>query len=141
MGSRIQLVNFVYNYYCTGLYLKFSFHRQPKYKLCAPLATKFTYKMRSGGKGMWGRGPTLYKHNYYKKRNISKKTTKTHRPETRGGVLTFIKLPIYLTGQDTFFGNNNLGCCDQSVRCSTVRERYLPGNVHCSGSRPAKIRN
>jgi hypothetical protein len=25
------------------------------------LATKFTYKMRSGGKGMWGRGPTLYK--------------------------------------------------------------------------------
>jgi hypothetical protein len=31
------------------------------------LATKFTYKMRSGGKGMWGRGPALYKHNYYKK--------------------------------------------------------------------------
>ncbi len=31
----------------------------------APLATKFTYKMRSGGKGMWGRGPALYKHNYY----------------------------------------------------------------------------
>jgi hypothetical protein len=30
----------------------------------APLATKFTYKMRSGGKGMWGRGPALYKHNY-----------------------------------------------------------------------------
>jgi hypothetical protein len=27
----------------------------------APLATKFTYKMRSGGKGMWGRGPALYK--------------------------------------------------------------------------------
>jgi hypothetical protein len=25
--------------------------------------TKFTYKMRSGGKGMWGRGPALYKHN------------------------------------------------------------------------------
>jgi hypothetical protein len=25
------------------------------------LATKFTYKMRSGGKGMWGRGPALYK--------------------------------------------------------------------------------
>jgi hypothetical protein len=21
--------------------------------------------MRSGGKGMWGRGPALYKHNYY----------------------------------------------------------------------------
>ncbi len=33
----------------------------------APLATKFTYKMRSGGKGMWGRGPALYKHNYKKK--------------------------------------------------------------------------
>jgi hypothetical protein len=33
----------------------------------APLATKFTYKMRSGGKGMWGRGPALYKHNYFKK--------------------------------------------------------------------------
>jgi hypothetical protein len=32
------------------------------------LATKFTYKMRSGGKGMWGRGPALYKHNYYKKK-------------------------------------------------------------------------
>jgi hypothetical protein len=31
------------------------------------LATKFTYKMRSGGKGMWGRGPALYKHNYLKK--------------------------------------------------------------------------
>jgi hypothetical protein len=29
------------------------------------LATKFTYKMRSGGKGMWGRGPALYKQNYY----------------------------------------------------------------------------
>ncbi len=27
----------------------------------APLATKFTHKMRSGGKGMWGRGPALYK--------------------------------------------------------------------------------
>ncbi len=23
--------------------------------------------MRSGGKGMWGRGPALYKHNYKKK--------------------------------------------------------------------------
>jgi hypothetical protein len=23
--------------------------------------------MRSGGKGMWGRGPALYKHNYLKK--------------------------------------------------------------------------
>ncbi len=34
--------------------------------LGAPLATKFTYKMRSGGKGMWGRGPALYKHNYKK---------------------------------------------------------------------------
>ncbi len=33
----------------------------------APLATKFTYKMRSGGKGMLGRGPALYKHNYYYK--------------------------------------------------------------------------
>ncbi len=25
--------------------------------------------MRSGGKGMWGRGPALYKHNYLKKYN------------------------------------------------------------------------
>jgi hypothetical protein len=25
--------------------------------------------MRSGGKGMWGRGPALYKHNYLKKKN------------------------------------------------------------------------
>jgi hypothetical protein len=33
--------------------------------LGAPLATKFIYKMRSGGKGMCGRGPALYKHNYY----------------------------------------------------------------------------
>jgi hypothetical protein len=33
------------------------------------LATKFTYKMRSGGKGMWGRGPALYKQNYFKKNN------------------------------------------------------------------------
>jgi hypothetical protein len=32
------------------------------------LATKFTYKMRSGGKGMWGRGPALCKQNYYKKK-------------------------------------------------------------------------
>jgi hypothetical protein len=32
------------------------------------LATKFTYKMRSGGKGMWGRGPALYKQNYLKKK-------------------------------------------------------------------------
>jgi hypothetical protein len=32
------------------------------------LATKFTYKMRSGGKGMWGRGPALYKHNYFFKK-------------------------------------------------------------------------
>jgi hypothetical protein len=31
------------------------------------LATKFTYKMRSGGKGMWGRGPALCKQNYKKK--------------------------------------------------------------------------
>ncbi len=36
----------------------------PSYSFCAPLATKFTYKMRSGGKGMWGRGPSLYKYNY-----------------------------------------------------------------------------
>ncbi len=32
-----------------------------------PLATKFTYKMRSGGKRMWGPGPALYKYNYLKK--------------------------------------------------------------------------
>jgi hypothetical protein len=32
------------------------------------LATKFTYKMRSGGKGMWGRGPALCKQNYFKKK-------------------------------------------------------------------------
>jgi hypothetical protein len=31
------------------------------------LMTKFTYKMRLVGKGMWGRGPALYKHNYEKK--------------------------------------------------------------------------
>ncbi len=31
------------------------------------MATNFTYKMRSGGKGMWGPGPAPYKHNYYKK--------------------------------------------------------------------------
>ncbi len=41
----------------------------------APLATKFTYKMRSGGKGMWGRGPALYKHNYLKKKNNNNNTT------------------------------------------------------------------
>jgi hypothetical protein len=34
------------------------------------LATKFTYKMRSGGKGMWGRGPALCKQNYLKKNKI-----------------------------------------------------------------------
>ncbi len=34
----------------------------------APLATKFTYKMRSGGKGMWGRGPALYKQKLKKKK-------------------------------------------------------------------------
>jgi hypothetical protein len=28
--------------------------------LGAPLATKLTYKMRSGGNGMWGRGTALY---------------------------------------------------------------------------------
>jgi hypothetical protein len=33
--------------------------------LGAPLATKFTYKMRLGGKGMWGRGPALCKQNYF----------------------------------------------------------------------------
>ncbi len=38
----------------------------------APLATKFTYKMRLGGKGMWGPGPALYKNNYLKK-NLSAK--------------------------------------------------------------------
>ena len=32
----------------------------------APLATKFTYKMTLGGKGLWGQGPALYKHNYFK---------------------------------------------------------------------------
>jgi hypothetical protein len=32
------------------------------------LATKFTYKMRSGGKGMWGRGPALYKQKIKKKK-------------------------------------------------------------------------
>jgi hypothetical protein len=37
----------------------------------APLATKFTYKMRSGGIGMWGRGPALYKHNYLKTKIMS----------------------------------------------------------------------
>jgi hypothetical protein len=40
------------------------------------LATKFTYKMRSGGKGMWGRGPALYKHNYLKKKKIKKNILK-----------------------------------------------------------------
>jgi hypothetical protein len=40
------------------------------------LATKFTYKMRSGGKGMWGRGPALYKQNYYKKKKKKKNIEK-----------------------------------------------------------------
>jgi hypothetical protein len=39
------------------------------------LATKFTYKMRSGGKGMWGRGPALYKQNYFKKKYSSGRQT------------------------------------------------------------------
>ncbi len=47
----------------------------------APLATKFTYKMRSGGKGMWGRGPALYKHNYYKKK--IKKSRVAAEPRSR----------------------------------------------------------
>ncbi len=29
------------------------------------MATKFTYKMRSGGNGMWGRGPAQCKNNKY----------------------------------------------------------------------------
>jgi hypothetical protein len=40
------------------------------------LATKFTYKMRSGGKGMWGRGPALCKHNYLKKKRSSSHSKK-----------------------------------------------------------------
>jgi hypothetical protein len=35
------------------------------------LATKFTYKMRSGGKGMWGRGPALYKQKTKQKKRIT----------------------------------------------------------------------
>jgi hypothetical protein len=31
----------------------------------APLATKFTYKMRMGGKQVWGWGLALYKQNYH----------------------------------------------------------------------------
>jgi hypothetical protein len=31
-----------------------------------PMATKFTYKMRSGGNGMWGRGPAQRKNNIKK---------------------------------------------------------------------------
>jgi hypothetical protein len=34
------------------------------------LATKFTYKMRSGGNETWGRGPAQYKQNYFKNLNI-----------------------------------------------------------------------
>jgi hypothetical protein len=36
------------------------------------MATKFTYKMRSGGNGMWGRGPAQRKNNLIKKK-IKKK--------------------------------------------------------------------
>jgi hypothetical protein len=32
------------------------------------MATKFTYKMRSGGNGMWGRGPAQRKNNIKKKK-------------------------------------------------------------------------
>jgi hypothetical protein len=32
------------------------------------MATKFTYKMRSGGNGMWGRGPAQRKNNLKKKK-------------------------------------------------------------------------
>jgi hypothetical protein len=32
------------------------------------MATKFTYKMRSGGNGMWGRGPAQRKNNKKKKK-------------------------------------------------------------------------
>ncbi len=31
------------------------------------MATKFTYKMRSGGNGMWGRGPAQRKQSLKKK--------------------------------------------------------------------------
>jgi hypothetical protein len=34
------------------------------------MATKFTYKMRSGGNGMWGRGPAQCKQSLKKKKNI-----------------------------------------------------------------------
>jgi hypothetical protein len=34
--------------------------------------------MRSGGKGMWGRGPVLYKHNYLKKYISTAVTCKQH---------------------------------------------------------------
>jgi hypothetical protein len=34
------------------------------------MATKFTYKMRSGGNGMWGRGPAQRKKKKKKKKNF-----------------------------------------------------------------------
>jgi hypothetical protein len=36
------------------------------------MATKFTYKMRSGGNGMWGRGPAQRKNKKKKKKNKKK---------------------------------------------------------------------
>jgi hypothetical protein len=44
------------------------------------MATKFTYKMRSGGNGMWGRGPAQRKNNKKKKKKFS---PKLYRNETK----------------------------------------------------------
>jgi hypothetical protein len=48
------------------------------------LATKFTYKMRSGGKGMWGRGPALYKQKLFLKKLIYSGTTILLVPYKKG---------------------------------------------------------
>jgi hypothetical protein len=42
------------------------------------MATKFTYKMRSGGNGMWGRGPAQRKQSLKKKKK-KEKDVRTNR--------------------------------------------------------------
>jgi hypothetical protein len=112
-------------------------------KFSAPLATKFTYKMRSGEKRMWGRGPALYKHNYYPNKKWGHLITINQISRTPFANQTGSRIPTSNQPESRTpiidqldVQNTSHQQADQSATSQISRKPAIPSDIHDTNHQP-----
>ena len=115
-------------------------------KFSAPLATKVTYKMRSGEKRMWGRGPALYKHNYYPNKKWGHLITINQISRTPFANQTGSRIPTSNQPESRTpiidqldVQNTSHQQADKSATSQISRKPAIPSDIHDTNHQPIML--